>query len=220
MNDPLSKPPTPANSPFIIFGAGGHAKVVIEVARSAALLPSLVLDDNPHSSSLLGVPVTKSAGFNWKPVRGFRFLVAIGSNRIREKIFNDLLAKGGTPQTIIHPFTSISPTAFIGNGTVVFAGVIVNANSRIAENCILNTGCRLDHDANIGPHTHLCPASTLAGTVTIGARTMIGTGACCIPGILIGDDCTIGAGSVVIRNIPDSSKAYGNPARIVPHPDK
>jgi sugar O-acyltransferase (sialic acid O-acetyltransferase NeuD family) len=199
---------------LIFYGAGGHARVAIDAARAAGLKPALIIDDNPKTTELSGVPLELASTVNWTKLGPFRFVVTIGDNPTRARIFQDLLARGGTPQTIIHPFTSISPSARIGAGTVIFAGVVVNADSQIGQNCILNTNCNVDHDAQIAAHVHLCPSVGLAGNVTIGERTMLGTGAICIPGIKIGSDSKIGAGAVVLKHLPDHCKAFGNPARI------
>ena len=201
-------------SQLIFYGAGGHARVAIEAARAAGLLPSLVIDDQPGSDQFAGLPLLAASAIEWQKLGPFRFIIAIGDNATRSRLFGDLKNRGGTPETIIHPFTSIAPSAKIGAGTVVFGGVVVNADSQIGENCILNTACSVDHDGRIAAHTHLCPGVRLAGNVTIGERTMVGTGAICIPGISIGNDVLIGAGSVVVRNIPDNSRALGHPARI------
>jgi UDP-perosamine 4-acetyltransferase len=202
--------------PLIFYGAGGHARVAIEAARASGLKPAMVIDDEPKGTELAGVEVVAASSVNWNKFGAFRFVVAIGDNSIRARVFDDLRKRGGTPATVIHPFSWISPTAKIGAGTVVFGGVVVNANSVIGENCILNTGCSVDHDGKIGSHAHLCPGVRLAGIVTMGERTMVGTGSCCIVGITIGSDVTIGAGSVVVRNLPDWCKAFGNPARVRP----
>lgn len=200
---------------LIFFGAGGHARVAIEAAQAAGLKPDLVVDDKPIAAELLGVPVAPATSVKWQNWAGFRFVVTIGDNSTRAKLFDDLKGRGGKPETIVHPFSWISPSAKIGAGTVVFGGVVVNANSVIGENCILNTGCSVDHDGRIGSHSHLCPGVRLAGAVTVGERTMLGTGSCCIPGIVIGSGALVGAGSVVVRNVPDKCKAMGNPARVV-----
>ena len=204
-----------STQPILIFyGAGGHARVAIEAARAAGLQPGLVIDDNPKTTELAAVPVQAATSVYWDQLGPFRFVITIGDNPTRARIFQELLGRGGTPQTIVHPFTSISPSARIGAGTVIFAGVVVNADSEISANCILNTSCSVDHDGNIAPHVHLCPGVRLAGNVTIGERTMLGTGAICIPGIKIGSDTKIGAGSVVVKDLPDRCKAFGNPAKI------
>jgi sugar O-acyltransferase (sialic acid O-acetyltransferase NeuD family) len=203
------------NEPTLIFyGAGGHARVAIEAARATGLNPDLILDDHPSVSDLAGVKVVATNSVQWDKLGPFRFVVTIGVNATRARVFDELKKRGGAAETIIHHFSWISPSAAIGAGTVIFGGVVVNANAQIGENCILNTGCSVDHDGNIGAHSHLCPGVRLAGTVTIGERTMLGTAAACIPGIKIGSEVTIGAGSVVVRDLPDRCIAFGNPARI------
>jgi sugar O-acyltransferase (sialic acid O-acetyltransferase NeuD family) len=211
---------TPVNShksnesPLIVYGAGGHARVAIEAARAAGLAPSLVIDDHPKATDLAGISLQSPTSVDWTQLGAFGFIVAIGDNSVRARIFAEFRQRGGVPQTVVHPFSCISPSATIGAGTVVFGGVVVNANASVGENCILNTNCSVDHDGRIASHSHLCPGVRLAGTVTIGERTMLGTGAICIPGITIGSDVTVGAGSVVIRNIPDACTAFGNPAQV------
>lgn len=201
-------------SQLIFYGAGGHARVAIEAARAAGLSPALVIDDQPKTDGLAGLPLLASSAVQWDKLGPFRFIIAIGDNAARARIFGELKARGGIPETIIHPFSSISASAKIDAGTVIFSGVVVNADSQIGENCILNTSCSVDHDGKIAAHTHLCPGVRLAGNVTIGERTMLGTGAICIPGITIGSDVFIGAGSVVVGNIPDNCRALGHPARV------
>ena len=201
-------------SKLSFYGAGGHARVAIEAAHAAGLKPALIIDDNPKGNELAGVPLIGSSTVKWQELGAFRFVVTIGDNPTRARLFEELKKRAGSPETIVHPFSWISRSAKIGAGTVVFGGVVVNADSIVGENCILNTSCSVDHDAAIGAHVHLCPGVRLAGDVTIGERTMLGTGAVCIPGIKIGADVRVGAGSVVVRDVPDRSKAFGNPARV------
>jgi sugar O-acyltransferase (sialic acid O-acetyltransferase NeuD family) len=199
-------------SPLVIFGASGHGKVVIDAARAAGLEPEIVVDDAPRSSSFEGIAALATGGDAWEQLKDFRFVVAVGNNAVRQKLFENLCNRGGAPETIIHPFSCVAQSARIGAGTVVLAGAIVNAGAEIGENCILNTGCRIDHDCRIGSHAHICPGVSLAGAVSVGARSMIGIGSCSIQGMTIGSDVTVGAGSVIVKNLPDHCVAYGNPA--------
>lgn len=198
-----------------MFGAGGHAKVVIEVCRAAGLRVAAVIDDHPPSNLLLGAPVHTSDAFDWNSLSTpFSFLVAVGENSARARIFESLTLRGGVPHAVIHPFSCISPTARIGQGTVVMAGVIVNADAEIGRNCILNTGVRLDHDCLIGDHVHIGPGSTLAGAVTVERSSFLGAGVICIPQVRIAENSVIGAGSIVVRDMPSNVIAYGAPARV------
>ena len=144
-------------SPTIIIGAGGHGKVVLDAALAAQQPVSYLVDDAPASSELLGLRVVPASDADWQAARLFEFLVAVGDNRIRAMLFQQLLRKGGTPTTIIHPSAIVSKHARIGRGTVLCAGVVVNAGAVIGENCILNTACSIEHDCNIAEPLRSAP---------------------------------------------------------------
>jgi UDP-perosamine 4-acetyltransferase len=95
------------------------------------------------------------------------------------------------------------------------AGVVINAESVIADLVIVNTGATIDHDCVIGLAAHIAPQSGLAGNVTVGSETFIGIGTKVIPGVCIGEHVMIGAGGVVISDLPDGVTAVGVPVRIV-----
>jgi sugar O-acyltransferase (sialic acid O-acetyltransferase NeuD family) len=198
---------------LIIYGAGGHARVVADVARACGREIGMFVDDAPAASVIDGLPVCVSGEFDFRGAGPFSYLVGIGNNAVRERLFLELEAFG-EPLTLVHPFSAISTRATIGQGTVIMPGVVVNTGAIIHDNVILNTSCSIDHDCVIWPHVHICPGVRLAGNVTVGTGTMIGTGAVVIPGIRIGEHCTIGAGSVVVRDLPDGSVAYGSPCRV------
>jgi sugar O-acyltransferase (sialic acid O-acetyltransferase NeuD family) len=200
---------------LIIYGAGGHGRVVVDAALAAGWTIQSWIDDHPPSLTQWDISIVASKDVVWGTLTSRKFIVAIGDNRIRADVYRRLCELGLIPALVIHPSAVISHFARIGEGTMVAADVVVNPVASIGENCILNTGCSVDHDCRMGPHAHLCPGVRLAGMVVVGAGTTIGTGAVVIPSINIGEGCVIGAGAVVTTNLPPKAVAYGNPARIV-----
>jgi acetyltransferase EpsM len=200
--------------PFVIYGAGGHARVVLDAARMAGIYPKTFVDDNSICNDVDGIPVLSSGDPWWSNLSKFAFVVAIGENEARARVYQTLLIRGGIPTTVVHPSAIISSRSKIGLGSVVMPGTVVNSGTEIGVNSIINTCCSVDHDSRIGDHVHICPGARLAGGVRVGSLSMVGTGACVIPGIKIGIKTLVGAGSVVVRDLPDNCKALGNPARI------
>jgi sugar O-acyltransferase (sialic acid O-acetyltransferase NeuD family) len=201
------------SNPFLIFGASGHAKVVVDVASRSGQKIDFIADDAPQVKAIFGYRVSHSQSPELALLKVFDFLVAVGENVARERIFEKLRLRGGQPKTLTHPSAIISPESRILPGTLCCAGVVVNPDAAIGRNCILNTAATVDHDCIVGDHSHICPGVRLAGDVVIGQRTMIGTGAVILPGVRIGSGCVIGAGSVVNCDIPDAMVAYGVPAK-------
>jgi acetyltransferase EpsM len=199
---------------LIIFGASGHGKVVIDAALECGRKVALVADDRPSRETLLGVRVVSSDAPEFRNLGAFSFIVSIGENQARARVYARLLALGGEPATLVHPRAMVSRHATLGGGTVVLAGAVVNAGTVIEENCILNTACSVDHDCVVGKHVHLCPGVRLAGGVLVAEGSMIGTGASVIPGQRVGEWSRVGAGAVVVRSLPARVVAFGVPARV------
>lgn len=197
---------------LIIFGAGGHAKVVIETARKCGYRPVVIYDDNlkTNGAEVAGVPVKGSIVELNHELFGQAF-IAIGSNRVRKMIFNRF--KNLSWPTLLHPAAYVSPAAQTGCGTIVCAGAVVQPDVVIGSQVIINTSASIDHECVIGDFAHVCPGCTLAGGSQVGEGTMLGTASCMIPLIRVGGWCEIAAGSVVVRNLADNMKAAGVPAR-------
>ena len=202
------------SDPFVIFGAGGHGKVVADAARSAGIVVAWAIDDRVGIGDLLCCPVIDTTNPEWRKLDRFNFIVAVGDNAARGRIVEHLRLKGGRPMSVVHPSAVVAPSVRLGAGTLVCAGAVVNPDSEIGENVIINTCASVDHDCVVGANVHLCPGVRLAGGVAVGAGSMIGLGSVVLPGLVIGEDCVVGAGSVVNRSLPPQVVAFGNPARI------
>lgn len=195
------------NNSVYLYGASGHAKVVMEIARLAYYDVPCLVDDNPAVNELVGIPVIHSVD-DLSPI-----IVTIGDCKIRRKIVELLGDKEFL--TLIHPSAVKAESAQLGIGTVVMAGAILNPYAKIGNHCIINTAATIDHDCIIHDFVHIAPHSTLCGHVEVGEGTWIGAGATVVQGIHIGNNCFVGAGAVVVKDIPDGSLCYGNPARVI-----
>jgi acetyltransferase EpsM len=191
---------------LVLYGAGGHAKVIGELAELNHYTELFFFEDRKIKDNVWDYPIVSHINDEVKCV------IAIGNNSVRKRLSNVL---NNPFVTLTHPMAQISKRTFIGAGTVIMAGASVNADVMIGKHCIINTNSSVDHDCIIEDFVHLSPNVALAGAVLVGEGTHIGIGACIIQGIKIGKWCTIGAGSVIIRDIPDGSTVVGNPGRII-----
>jgi acetyltransferase EpsM len=195
---------------MLLYGASGHAKVVIDCLLANGLPVYGIFDDNPALASLLSFPVTGAYKTDYMPLE--ELIISIGNNRIRQKVAQTI---GHAYGKVIHPTALLSTFASVGEGTVVFHNSVIQAGAAIGRHCIINTSASIDHDCALADFVHVSPNATLSGNVRVGEGTHIGAGATIIQGVTIGKWCTIGAGAVVIRNVPDNATAVGVPARVI-----
>ncbi|WP_300729750.1 acetyltransferase [uncultured Bacteroides sp.] len=195
---------------MFLYGASGHAKVIIDILKANRVAIEGLVDDNPNLSALLEFPVFHSLNPDMK-----EFIISIGRNRTRKLLAEKLAAQQAEFLTAVHPSAVLSEYAKIGEGTVVMQGAVVQSCTQIGRHCIVNTGARIDHECRIGDFVHVSPGATLCGNVTVGEGSWIGAGSTVIQGVRIGRWCMIGAGSVVTRNIPDGVLAVGCPCRAI-----
>lgn len=193
-----------------LFGASGHAKVILDILLSNGNKIEAIIDDNPSVSTLLDLPVIHSKDFDFS--NDYQFIIAIGNNSIRKKI----VAKNNfTYYNAIDKEASVSKFASIGEGTVVMPQAVVNAEATIGKHCIINSRSVVEHDCVLEDYVHISPNASLAGNVTVGEGSHIGIGASVIQGIKIGKWATIGAGAVIINDVPDYAVVVGNPGKVI-----
>lgn len=204
---------------IIVFGAGGHAKVVIDaIEKQGGASDILVFDDNSDlwGKQLFGYPVIgnlEKLVFEAPRLDIDYVVVAIGNIHQRLKVAKVLEGNGIQLGKVIHPTAVVSKGVEIGSGTVLFANVVVNADSQIGAHVIVNTGATVDHDCIIGDGVHVAPGVSICGGVAIGYGSFVGVGAVIVPGVKIGSYVIIGAGSTVLNDIQDNLKVAGCPAR-------
>jgi len=197
-----------------IYGAGGHGKVVADVARSAGFTVLGFVDDAPGraGAAIWDLPVV-----TWEEARrsaaGAGVALGVGDNAARERCAARVREAGLPLPVLRHAAAVVAPTARLGEGSVLMAGAVVNPDAELGPGCIVNTGAVVEHDCRLAGWVHLSPNAALGGAVTIGARTHLGLGAVALPGTRLGADVRVGAGAVVHRDVADGLTVVGVPAR-------
>ena len=211
MNRPRQKP-----TKLVVLGAGGHAKVVVEILRelegvelvgctSAAPVGGevggiRVVGDDSVLGELLASGVTHA-------------FVAVGDNRLRRELSAAIVSMRFKLGTAVSSGAIVSPRVVIGKGAAIMPGAVVNVDTRIGDGAIINTGATVDHDCSIAPFVHIAPGANVGGSVSVGEGAFLGIGCQVVPGVKIGAWSTVGAGGVVIDDLPEGVTAVGVPVR-------
>jgi hypothetical protein len=213
-----------------IYGAGGFGREVLEIGQDglrAAHGTSAKLhfiDDVVPQREVNGAPVLRFDEFRRLPASRKLFSVAVANSQSRAMLVDKCLAAGMEPYTIVAPGVSVSKHSEIGEGAILCHFSTVTANSRIGRYFHGNLYCYVAHDCEIGDFVTFAPSVKCNGWVVIEDSAFVGTGAILSAGrkhapLVIGRGATIGAGAVVMRNVPPGVTVIGNPARAFPSAD-
>lgn len=204
---------------LVIWGAGGHGKVLLDCALATRNWCDIVfVDDNCKARAGLQIvrPVLPTSELPALRASGFaEFIVAVGDNVNRARCYDFALTCELDPATVIHPTAFVSGFAHVGAGTVVMPLAAINADAHIGVNCIINTSATVEHDCVVGDHSHIAPGARLGGAVVAGAWSFVGMNASVLPLAEIGDRAIVGAGSVVLKSVRPGETVVGNPARVI-----
>jgi sugar O-acyltransferase (sialic acid O-acetyltransferase NeuD family) len=210
-----------ASKPVIVLGAGGHARVLIDTLQ---LLDTDIMGITDPDKTLWGQtlmdvdilgPDEKIFDIHPERISLVNALGSTQSTKARQKLFETWQQRGYTFASVVHPKAVVARSVTLAEGVQVLAGAIINPQTTLGANSIVNTGAVLEHDCIISEHVHLAPGVRIAGNVTIGQGTHVGIGSTVIQGLTIGKNCLIAAGAVVIHRVPDHSVVMGVPGKSV-----
>lgn len=208
------------NLPVIILGAGGHAKVLIDtlLRNSVSIIGLTDMKEETFGGKVVGFHVIgPDDELLQYPPESVQLVNGLGSTNAtgrRKLLYEKFKQMGYSFLTVIHPSAIIAHDVHLAEGVQVMAGAIIQTESAVGENSIINTRATIEHDCVIGPHVHIAPGATISGGAVLGQGTFIGVSATVIQNIRIGEFATIAAGAIIIKNIPAGATAMGVPANV------
>lgn len=199
---------------LVIIGAGSLGIMTLDAVLCEGKYKKsnvFFVDDNqPKNKLVYNIPVIGNmdviADLDRKK---YRFIIAIANNMVRKKIaekYNDL-----SYDNVIHPHAIISRYSKIGVGNIILPNVTIDPESIIHNHVIINKNTSIGHNVEMANYTQASPGCQLGGFV--GEGSFLGLGSTLLPNITIGKYTTVGAGSVVVKNLPDNCTAIGTPAK-------
>ncbi len=203
---------------IVIIGAGGFGREVawlIEDINKVNNEWNIVgfVDDN---KSIQGTEINgyKVVGdIDWLKEQELCVVNAIGDPIIKKKVMEKLAGSKNHYPVLIHPSVINSGSVNFGEGSIVCAGNIITVNIEIGKHVIINLDCTIGHDANIGDYSTVLPSVNISGFVKTEECVSVGTGSAIIQGVNIGRNTVVGAGAVVVKDLPANCTAVGAPAK-------
>lgn len=193
-----------------IIGAGGHGKVVADIAEKIGYHEIVFFDDNQELKHCGGYPVVGETQDIFQ--HHCDAFVALGNPGARSRLMEHLEQSQKVLPVLVHPNAVVAQDVQLGEGSVVMAGAVVNPGAKVGKGCIINTCSSVDHDCVIGDYVHVAVGAHVAGTVRIGHHTWVGAGATVSNNVDICANCMIGAGAVVCKSIFEEGTYIGVPA--------
>lgn len=206
---------------YVILGAGGHAKIVLDILeQNKKDIYGLTDAGYEQGEVCCGYPVIGTDDILQSIYQqGIDNAVIgighIGYPAIRNKVYHTAKQIGFCFPNVIHPQAVVAESVIMEEGNLLAAGSVINAQARIGKLCIINTSAVVEHEVIIGDGVHIAPHATVLGAARIGDNSFVGAGSVILQGVKIGEDCIIGAGSVVLHDVEEKSVIVGNPGRLL-----
>lgn len=203
------------------IGAGGHAKVLIDILRLRGEVEVIGLTDPDPvrwNTSIAGVPVLGDDRllpvlFAQGVSGAFVGVGGVGDNRLRQRLYEQARTIGFQMISLFHPHAIIAASAVLGSGLMIMANAVVNPEASLGDNVIINTGAIVEHECQVGAHVHVAPGAVLSGGVRVGDGVHLGAGAVVRQHLTIGPWAIVGAGAVVTKDVSFDTTVVGIPAR-------
>lgn len=200
----------------VVIGSGDHGAVAVRILQAAGHDVIGFLDEDPqqHGRAVDGMPVLGGTAWLDGNPAGMTAFVAIGDNAARTRIARALRDRGVTVENAVHPSAVVMAGSHLGSGIFLGPTAVVVTGTRIEDDVIVNTAATIDHGCTLRAGAHLAPGVHAAGRVTVGRESLIGVGATLSTGVRVGDSSVVGAGAVVLEEVPDRVVVAGVPARV------
>jgi sugar O-acyltransferase (sialic acid O-acetyltransferase NeuD family) len=207
---------------MLVIGAKGFAKQILQIFSQSGELENLFFFDNINSD------LPEKLYDQFRILRHFdqvqplfsegdnRFVLGVGNPQIRYSLTKKFIEMGGRLTTLISPKADIGFfDTFIGTGSNIMTGAIIENDTALGEGCLVNLNCTVSHDTQIGKYSELSPGVHVSGNCQIGDFCFLGTGCVILPKVKIGNNVVVGAGAVVIKNVSDDQIVVGVPAKSI-----
>lgn len=208
---------------IILIGSGQHANVVlynIKCQNKYEVIGYFESNNDKVGKTYNGIPVLEC--YKDKNLKQLiekygtnKFFIGFGNMKYRRYVFDEFKNNGWESVNIFHPNAVISQDAKIGIGVLVECGCLITPNPIIGDNVVVNTGSQVNHDNIVESHVYIASGVVLSGGVTVKENTLIDDGVTVTLGKSVGPNSVIGAGSIVTKDIPKNSIAYGNPCKVI-----
>lgn len=207
-------------SRLLVVGAGAQARYVLNSIRLLGDASVVGLIDSFENREMWGRDINGArvlgglAALKDVPPDGdLRIVVAVSDLARKRELVKLLASSGYRFRSVIHPSAMVASPVQMGDGCIINSGVVVENSAQIGRHVLIHAGAVIEHDNILEDYVNIGPGVKTGGRVRFGEGAIVYTGATVIPNIVIGRQSIVGAGAVVIRDVPDGAKVAGVPAR-------